>query len=104
MVPSAPRGHPDAIVSPREAEQALTLERLPPGAALADLVDYYWYVGWRLEAPHEQSVVPQPRIHVAAEDGRLLVHGISRRPFVRRLEGIGHTLGASFLPGAFRTV
>lgn len=97
-----PRGHPDAIVRPREAQQALTVDRLPPGERLAGFVDYHWYVGWRLDEPHEQQVVPQPRIHVAAEDGRLLVHGISRTPFARRLTGTGHTLGASFLPGGFR--
>jgi AraC-like DNA-binding protein len=30
------------------------------------------------------------------------VHGISRRPFFRTLEGTGHTLGAAFHPGGFR--
>jgi AraC-like DNA-binding protein len=39
---------------------------------------------------------------VAAEDGRLLVHGISREPFFRTLSGSGHTLGAAFHPGGFR--
>ena len=34
--------------------------------------------------------------------GRLLVHGISREPFVRTLTGAGHTLGAAFHPGGFR--
>ncbi|MGZ4444052.1 MAG: helix-turn-helix domain-containing protein [Nocardioidaceae bacterium] len=97
-----PRGHPDAIVRPRQAEQLLTVERMSVGEALAPYVDYLWYVGWRLDEPHEQQVVPQPRIHVAAEDGRLLVHGIGRSTFTRRLVGTGHTLGASFLPGGFR--
>jgi AraC-like DNA-binding protein len=101
-----PRGHPEAILRPSEAEQTLTVDRVPASAPLADLVDYHWYVGWRTDEPHRQQVVPQPRVHVAAEvvggEGRLLVHGISREPFVRTLDGVGHTLGAAFHPGGFR--
>ena len=81
-------GRPDAILRPTEAERAITVERVAAGAALAELVDYHWYVGWRATEPHRQQVVPQPRIHLAAEDGRLLVHGISREPFVRTLDGV----------------
>jgi AraC-like DNA-binding protein len=102
MSRDTPRGHPNAILRPREAEQAFTVDRLPPGEPLAGFVGYHWYVGWRLDEPFDQQVVPQPRIHLAAEHGRLLVHGITREPFHRRLTGTGHTLGASFLPGGFR--
>ena len=102
----APRGTPDAILRPSRAEQAITVDRLVPVPGLRDLVDYHWYVGWRTDEPHRQQVVPQPRVHVAAEvvdgEGRLLVHGISREPFVRTLDGVGHTLGAAFHPGGFR--
>ena len=97
-----PRGHPDAILRPSEAEQAFTVDRVPASAPLAELVDYHWYVGWRTPEPHRQQVVPQPRIHLAAEHGRLLVHGISREPFFRTLTGTGHTIGAAFHPGGFR--
>ncbi len=98
----APRGKPDAIVRPTEAARRLDLERVEAGERWRELVDYHWYVGWSLMEPHEQQVVPQPRVHLAVEAGRLLVHGISRTPFVRRLEGVGHTLGAAFHPGGFR--
>jgi AraC-like DNA-binding protein len=98
------RGHPDAIVRPRSAQQAFTVERLEPSLALRPYVDYHWLVRWDVPEPHTQQVVPQPRIHVAAEQGRLLVHGISRTPFARTLTGRGHVLGASFRPGAFRPV
>jgi AraC-like DNA-binding protein len=101
-----PRGAPDAILRPTEARHAITVERLPPSAALAAFVDYHWYVGWRAVEPHRQEVLPQPRVHVAAElvNGRprLLVHGVYREPFVRTLTGTGHTLGAAFHPGGFR--
>ncbi len=95
-------GRPDAILRPAEAERAITVERVAAGPALAELVDYHWYVGWRTAETHRQQVVPQPRIHLAAEEGRLLVHGISREPFFRTLTGTGHTIGAAFHPGGFR--
>jgi AraC-like DNA-binding protein len=97
-----PLGTPDAILRPTEAQQAITVERVVASAPLAGLVDYHWYVGWRTAEPHRQQVVPQPRVHLAAEDGRLLVHGISREPFFRTLSGTGHTIGAAFHPGGFR--
>lgn len=102
----APRGTPDAILRPTEAEQTITVERVPASQNLGTFVDYFWYVGWRTVTPYEQQVVPQPRVHVAAEvhegEPRLLVHGLSREPFLRTLTGTGHTLGAAFHPGGFR--
>jgi AraC-like DNA-binding protein len=97
-----PVGRPDAIVRPTEAARHVDVRRIPAGERWAGLVDYHWYVGWDLATPHTQQVVPQPRVHVAAEHGRLLVHGLTRQPFERRLVGRGHTLGAAFHPGAFR--
>jgi AraC-like DNA-binding protein len=97
-----PVGHPAAIVRPTMAEGRFTVERLAPRAALAEFVDYYWLVRWSVDAPHRQQVVPQPRVHVAAERGRLLVHGVAQRAFFRTLEGSGHVLGAAFHPGGFR--
>jgi AraC-like DNA-binding protein len=98
------QGRPEAVLRPTRAEQTITLERLAVSAPLAPYVDYHWYAGWRTSAPHRQQVVPQPRVHVAAEDGRLWVHGVTREPFHRTLEGEGHTLGAAFHPGGFRPV
>jgi len=101
-VTDAPVGMPDAIVRPGQAARRLDVDRVPASADLGAFVDYHWYVGWRVDEPHVQQVVPHPRVHVAAEHGRLLVHGITRAPFERRLVGRGHTLGAAFHPGAFR--
>ncbi|WP_406692693.1 helix-turn-helix domain-containing protein [Saccharopolyspora sp. ID03-671] len=96
-------GRPEAIVRPKAGERAFEVERLDPDPALAEFVDYYWLVRWNV-TEHRQQVVPQPRIHVAAEDGRLLVHGVSREPFFRTLRGVGHVLGAAFHPGGFRAL
>lgn len=97
-----PRGTPHAIVRPKAGESTFAIERLHPRPSLAPFVDYAWLVRWHAPEPHEQQVVPQPRIHVAAEQGRLLVHGISRKPFLRTLTGDGHVLGVAFHPGGFR--
>ncbi|MBB4935320.1 AraC-like DNA-binding protein [Lipingzhangella halophila] len=96
------RGYPEAIVRPEAGDRPFDVERVAPSAALAEFVDYYWLVRWRTGEPHRQQVIPQPRLHVAAEDGRLLVHGVTREPFFRTLTGTGHVLGAAFHPGGFR--
>ena len=44
----------------------------------------------------------QPLVHVAAEQGRLLVHGVTRQEFFQTLTGAGHALGAAFHAGGFR--
>lgn len=97
-----PRGRPDAIVRPRAARDVLEVSRHRPRASLAEFVDYYWLVRWHPAETHRQQVVPQPRVHLAAEDGRLLVHGVTREPFYRTLAGSGHVLGAAFHSGGFR--
>lgn len=99
---SLPRGRPEAIVRPAAGERAFDVERIAPGRQLAEFVDYYWLVRWRVVEPFRQQVVPQPRVHVAAEDGRLLVHGVTREPFVQTLTGRGHVLGAAFHAAGFR--
>jgi AraC-like DNA-binding protein len=102
MTTTPPAGHPEAIVGPNQAGRRFTVERLAPRASLAEFVDYHWLVRWDVPASHRQQVVPQPRVHVAAEGGRLLVHGVSQKPFLRTLEGAGHVLGAAFHPGGFQ--
>jgi AraC-like DNA-binding protein len=97
-----PGGRPEAIVRPNAARQAFVVERIEPTAALKPFIDYYWLVRWQVPVSHKQQVVPQPRVHIAAEKGRLLIHGVSRTPFFRTLTGTGHVLGAAFHAGGFR--
>lgn len=99
---SAPRGRPEAIVRPRAGSEVFDVERFPPRPELEEYVDYHWLVHWDVPAPYRQQVVPQPRVHVAAEQGRLLVHGLSREPFERLLTGRGLVLGTAFHPAGFR--
>jgi AraC-like DNA-binding protein len=99
---TTPRGRPEAILRPGAAAQAFDVERVPPREALAEYVDYHWLVRWEVPVPFRQQVVPQPRVHLAAESGRLLVHGLSREPFFRTLVGRGHVVGTAFHPAGFR--
>lgn len=99
-----PVGRPEAIVRPAEAERMFEVDRIAPSPTLAEFVSYFWLVRWRVPQPRQQQVVPQPRVHIAAENGRLFVHGVSREPFFRTLTGTGHVLGAAFQPGGFRAV
>ena len=78
-----------------------TVQRIPPRESLAEFVDYHWLVRWDVPGTYRQQVVPQPRIHLAAEQGRLLVHGVSREPFERALSGRGLVLGTAFHPAGF---
>lgn len=95
-------GRPEAIVRPAQGARAFDVERIGPVTSLSEFVDYYWLVRWHVPEPFRQQVVPQPRVHIAAEDGRLFVHGVNRKPFFRTLSGRGHVLGAAFHPGGFR--
>ena len=97
-----PRGRPEAIVRPKAGEQAFEVERIAPTPPMDEFVDYYWLVTWEVDEPYRQQVVPQPLVHIAAEQGRLLVHGVTRQQFFRTLTGAGHALGAAFHAGGFR--
>jgi AraC-like DNA-binding protein len=99
-----PLGRPDAIVRPKAGEQAFEVERIAPSSDLAEFVDYYWLVKWKVREPYRQQIVPQPCVHIAAEEGRVLVHGVTRDQFFRTLIGTGHALGAAFHAGGFRPV
>lgn len=92
-----------AILHPSRAA-VIDVRRSPPAADLAYWIDYLWIVRWRAEQPHTQAVIPQPVVHVAAEDGRLLAHGVGDNHFTRTLHGAGHVLGIAFRPGAFHAV
>ncbi len=78
------------------------LRTLPPSAALAPFVEYYWLVSWAVDEPFEQQVLPHPNVHLVFEDDGPLLYGVLRGKFVRRLEGEGHVLGVRFHTGGFR--
>lgn len=104
-----PRGRGEAaILRPTASAQRIDIARVPPAQRWSPFIEYHWIVRWNCPEPYEQQVIPQPCVHVTAElfDGtpRLLVNGITREPFTRRLEGRGHVVGATFRPASFRAV
>lgn len=78
-------------------------ERRPPSAALADLVEHYWYVRWDLRAlpPRLQATLPHPNVHLVVEQGESHIYGVHTARFERRLEGLDFVFGIKFKPGGF---
>lgn len=100
--PEAPTGRgASATLRPSLMGDRIRVARHHPGQ-LAPWVEYVWTVRWEVPEPHEQAVIPQPVAHAAAEEGRLLVHGVGHTSFQRRLVGTGHVVGAAFRAGGFR--
>jgi len=94
------------VLRPREARQHIDLGHAAPPAALAEYVDYLWWVTWQATTPYRSAVIPRPVVHISAEPHgglpRLLVHGVHSRHFVRELSGTGRTVAVAFRPGCFR--
>jgi AraC-like DNA-binding protein len=102
----ASRNERAAVLYPSRAGERIAIGRGPAPDDLADLVDYCWWVSWDAPEPHVQQVIPRPVVHLAVEDvggrPRVLVHGVHRRMFERRLEGRGVTMAVAFRPAGFR--
>lgn len=97
--PPAGRGE-KAILDP-DAAPPIDVRRYALGEQWAQWADYIWIVRWHAASDFTQRVIPQPIIHVAAEDGRLLVHGVGQTDFARTLSGDGIVVGVAFRPGGF---
>ncbi|WP_059037380.1 helix-turn-helix domain-containing protein [Gordonia desulfuricans] len=102
MAADAPEGRGQGAIIGGGTRLPLRVGRHAPPQALAHWVDYLWIVRWSVREPHVQQVIPQPVIHVAAEDGRLSVHGVGDNSFARTLLGDGHVVGIAFRAGGFR--
>jgi AraC-like DNA-binding protein len=92
------------VLRQRAAASQFQLRKYPPSAALAPFVDYYWLVRWDLrgQPAYEQAVLPHPNVHLAFEPDRTAIYGVSTKLFLRKIEGLGATLGVRFWPGGFR--
>ncbi len=106
MAESTPptEGEPGALLRPKEAERIVDIGRVPAAPDLADVVDYVWRVRWHAPEPYTPSVVHQPKVHLAAENGRLNAYGVTSAPFGRTLRGDGIVVGVAFTPAGFRPV
>jgi AraC-like DNA-binding protein len=92
------------VLHQRAAVSRFELRKYPPSPALAPFVDYYWIVRWDLRGrpAYEQAVLPHPNVHLTFEPERTAIYGVSTRLFLRKIEGLGVTLGVRFWPGGFR--
>lgn len=100
--PNAPAGRGRRAILASGGAPPIAVARYHPPSDLARWLDYVWIVRWSLTQPHVQQVIPQPVIHLAAEDGRLGVYGVGDLRFSRTLTGNGHVVGVAFRPGGFR--
>jgi len=98
--PPEPRG----VLHPRLPQGDFQHERRLPGAALAGLIEHYWYVGWDLRGlpPQTQETLPHPSAHLVVEPPQARIYGVHQGRFVRVLEGQGRVFGIKFRPGGFR--
>ena len=92
------------ILGPEAVGEQFTLQRQPPPADLAPLIEHHWLVAWDLRgrADHTSEVLPHPSVHLVFEPTGAAVYGVSRSRYVRRLSGNGWALGTKFHPGGFR--
>jgi AraC-like DNA-binding protein len=89
---------------PDAAHDRFTLDRYPPSADLAGLVERYWVVSWALPHGREGSItlLPHPCVNVVLDRGRLTVSGVGRDRFTYAYRGVGGVFGIKFRPGGFQ--
>lgn len=79
-------------------------QRGAPCAALARLVEHYWYVGWDMEGlpPRVQETLPHPNVHLVVEHDSDGIYGVHTARYTKQLAGRGFAFGVKFRPGGFR--
>ena len=94
---------PRGVLQLRAGRGRFEVARFQPGPDLAELVEYYWMVGWDLRGrePYTQHTLPHPGVHLVAEPERSGIQGVLTGRFTRRLEGRGRAFGIRFRPAGF---
>lgn len=100
QIDAAPRG----VLVPGFATGAFCHERLAPCAALAGLVEHYWFVGWDMAGlpARQQETLPHPNVHLVVEHEAEGVYGVHTARYTKTLAGKGFAFGVKFRPGGFR--
>jgi AraC-like DNA-binding protein len=91
------------LLGVRDDIDGFMLDRIPPAADLAGLVERHWVVSWALPPGREGSItlLPHPCVNVVLDGGRLAVSGVGRDRFTYVYRGQGRVFGVKFRPGAF---
>lgn len=100
QIDTQPRG----ILVPHFAAGSFRHERLAPSAALAGLVEHYWFVGWDMQGhpPQQQETLPHPNVHLVVEHDTDGIYGVHTARYTKQLSGQGFAFGIKFRPGGFR--
>lgn len=96
-------GQPRGVLRPALAQGGFEHLRCLPSAALAGLVEHYWYVAWDLRGlpPQRQETLPHPNVQLVVERGGARVYGVHTERFIRQLEGRDRVFGVKFKAGGF---
>ncbi len=96
-------GKPRGVLRPTFSQGQFDHQRQAPNAALADVVEHYWYVSWDLRGlpAQPQATLPHPNVHLVAEQGQARIYGVHQGRFVRQLAGQDRVFGIKFKPGGF---
>ncbi|GEL16337.1 helix-turn-helix domain-containing protein [Pseudonocardia asaccharolytica] len=80
------------------------LDRFPPGANLAPLVERHWLVSWELPEGRTGSatLLPHPCVNLVLDRGRLGIAGVGLERFTYSFRSQGRVFGTKFRPGGFR--
>jgi AraC-like DNA-binding protein len=102
------------ILNPGPFEERATLNRYPPGPALAGLIEFFWAVSYQLPEGlvHSQQLITHPCVNLSVahgqvgEDGRprpleATLTGVSRQLYTRRIAGTCWGVAAKSTPGGF---
>jgi AraC-like DNA-binding protein len=100
QIDTEPRG----ILVPRFKAGSFCHERLAPSAALAALVEHYWFVDWDMQGQPSQlqETLPHPNVHLVIENDSDGVYGVRTARYTKQLAGQGFAFGIKFRPGGFR--
>jgi AraC-like DNA-binding protein len=79
-------------------------QRIAPSAALAELVEHYWYVCWDMQGlpAKQQETLPHPNVHLVIEEHGDGIYGVHTARYTRLLEGTSFAFGIKFRPGGFQ--
>lgn len=103
-LPSAqPHNEVRGVLRPAFKQGEFQHQRQLPSAALAGLVEHYWYVSWDLRGlpAQQQATLPHPNVHLVVEHGQARIYGVHSGRFIRQLEGQDQVFGIKFKAGGF---
>ncbi|GCD96923.1 helix-turn-helix domain-containing protein [Embleya hyalina] len=80
----------------------ISADRHPCGSELADVIDRFWTVRWKVPPGEQGSAVfiGHPETNLVLGSGRVSAYGVQRKRLTVRFSGTGSAFGMAFRPGA----